>query len=112
MDLSHVGTTRLSLTSQSCGKIERINECPENAPMTLEQTLLAVARQRLVELKSYARDHETLDEVFMRYARLTGLTELAHLADSGLSQAAIVELESLEREARQIIANLPWAETA
>lgn len=78
--------------------------------MTLEQTVLVLARQRLVELESYANDHETLDEVFMPYARLTGLTELAHLADNGLSQEAIMELESLEREACQIIAKIPRAE--
>ncbi len=70
----------------------------------LEATILAEARQRLKELRYGLYDGEDdLRDVTVHSsaAMLGGLTFLAHLADSGLSEPAIRELLSIEREAME-----------
>ncbi len=80
--------------------------------MKLEQTILDLARQRLTELESFAKDHDDFDEVVMAYGRVIGLAELAHLVDSGLSSESITELEQIEQKASQILSEIPKAEEA
>lgn len=75
--------------------------------MKLEQTILLMARQRLIELESYTKDPKELESVFTRFSALTGLTELARLVDSGLSKNAIMELEKIDQKAFQLMSNIP-----
>jgi hypothetical protein len=70
--------------------------------MKLEQTILDVANQRLLELESYAEENDISEDFFIRFSELTGLTELAHLADSGLSEDTITELINIEKKAFQL----------
>lgn len=72
--------------------------------MRLEQTILDVANQRLLELESCAKECDASEDLFMRFSELTGLTELAHLADNGLSEDAITELMNIEKKAFQLTA--------
>jgi len=71
--------------------------------MKLEQTILSVARQRLTELESYAKDPVELDYILNRFFELSGLVELANFSDNGLSNNAIIELKEIEKKSVEII---------
>jgi len=71
--------------------------------MTLEKTILNVANQKLLELESYAKDTTPSEDILGRLSELTGLTELARVAESGLSKGAIMELINIEKKALSLI---------
>ncbi len=71
--------------------------------MKLEQTILSIAKQRLMELESYAKDPLELDNVINRFFELSGLVELANFADNGLSNNAIIELKEINKKSIEIL---------
>ena len=71
--------------------------------MKLEQTILSIAKQRLIELESYAKAPLELDNVINRFFELSGLVELANFADNGLSNNAIIELKEINKKSIEIL---------
>jgi len=63
----------------------------------LEQTIIAIAAQRLTEAKDLAdSDREASGKAM---GDLFTLVEIAHVRDSGMSESAAAELIKLEKEA-------------
>ena len=63
----------------------------------LEQTIIAIAAQRLTEAKDLADSDREASGKAMR--DLFTLVEIAHVRDSGMSESAAAELIKLEKEA-------------
>ena len=81
--------------------------------MKLEQTIIRAAKQQLVEFKSYvttpADDEEQLrTDVTSAFCRVTQLTGLAHITDSGLSDNGIKELFEIEKETNSLSRTFGW----
>lgn len=72
----------------------------------LEHVIARVAKQRLTELESYSKEHDTIADVQSRFSELTGLTELAKLQDNGLSELVIKQLDDIDAEALKIMRDL------
>lgn len=99
-----------SSAEQLADKIVRTNyKDPQRgdqpSPM-LEHVIVRIAKQRLLELESYAKEHDTIADVHSRFSELTGLTELAKLQDCGLSEVAVKQLEDIDSAALRIMQNL------
>jgi len=72
----------------------------------LEHVIVRIAQQRLSELESYAKEHDTIADVQSRFSELTGLTELAKLQDNGLSELAMKQLDDIDAAALKIMRDL------
>ena len=75
-------------------------------PAALEHTLISVAEQRLTELDSLVKEHDEIADVRARFSELTGLTELAKLQDSGLSEHTVKRLDSIDQAALKLMRDL------
>lgn len=81
--------------------------------MELEETLIAVAKQKLRELKSYVTSPD-MDDEQMRlsmsdaFSRLSQLTEFALIADSGLSEQGRNQLIAIESETSALCRTFNW----
>lgn len=70
----------------------------------LEQTILSLANGYLKEME-YHHDHlrTEVDDFLMCFQKLTALVEMAHLAESGLSEAATKSLLDIDQQAAKLI---------
>ncbi|MCY1165278.1 hypothetical protein D9M73_51810 [compost metagenome] len=71
--------------------------------MKLEQTIIKAARGELQRLRTRSSTAEDRDDALTAFQSLTALVMLAHIKDGGLSENAIVELLTIEKESSQAI---------
>lgn len=67
----------------------------------LEQTIIAIAAQRLTEAKDLTDSDREASGKALR--DLFALVEIAHVKDSGMSEAAAAELIKMEKEAVNLV---------
>lgn len=79
----------------------------------LEETLLSLARQRLLEFRSYIAQPDP-DEDQMRldvttaFIQVSQLTEIAKIVSSGLSDHAVAELNKIDEKKCKLSRTFGW----
>lgn len=73
---------------------------------TLEKNLRSICHQRMVILKSLCSDddHSDIVDILSGYHELNALLEIAHLQNSGLTEAGVNELLGIEAETDRFFA--------
>ncbi|WP_286241147.1 hypothetical protein [Neptuniibacter halophilus] len=72
----------------------------------LEHVIVRVAKQRLAELEAAVTAHSDTPDLLSQFSELTGLTELARLKESGLSELALKQLNDIDAKALEIMGSL------
>ena len=76
------------------------------SPM-LEHAILRAAKQRLSDLEVSAQKNYSFEYVQGRFSKLSGLTELAKLPYSGLSELTIKQLNEISAAASKVLHGVP-----